>query len=157
MASGPKRQPGRSQTLLQGLEDDLRVGVFDQGDGPYNGDPELIVPNGRSGCFGLYLITPDGVEFIFHHATMKHATTCDCLTKMNPGDTTFQIPAELDDHRLRLMQQRPYRMGPKLAAMVIMKLFLGLEVPEPLCIKQKIENEYVNIETQAEPESNTST
>ncbi|KAI1208285.1 uncharacterized protein F4807DRAFT_462006 [Annulohypoxylon truncatum] len=139
MASSP-RQPSRlSRTPLQGLEDEIKVGVFDQGNVPYNGDPQLIVPNGRSGCYGLYLITPEGVEFIFHHATMKFATTCGCLTKMNPGETTFQLSAALDDYRLRLIRQKQYRIGPKLAAMIVMKLFLGLEIPEPFHARRQTE------------------
>ncbi|KAI1458110.1 hypothetical protein F4805DRAFT_457023 [Annulohypoxylon moriforme] len=149
MAFRPKQLYKRAGTPQERLEDEIRVGVFDQGNVPHNGDPQLIVPNGRSGCYGLYFITPEGVEFIFHHAIMKFATTCGCLTKMKPGESTMQISAELDEHRLRLIRQRPYRLGPKLAAMVIMKLFVGLEVPEVFRMKQDSETVTPDIDPEA--------
>lgn len=139
MAFAPKPPPRPSRKLPRELENELKVGVFDQGDDQYNGDPQLIIANSESGCYGLCHMRPEGTGFIFHHASIAYATTCGCLDKMNPGCMSLQIPAELDLYRVKLITTPPYRMEPKFAAMVVMKLFLGLKVPEQLIMERESE------------------
>ncbi|KAI8631556.1 hypothetical protein F5Y19DRAFT_463266 [Xylariaceae sp. FL1651] len=140
VAIPPKRTgPKPSKYLPKKLEDELRAVVFDAVDGfPSIGEaPKIIIGNGVSGCYGLYYHEPDGTEFIFHHWTMQFATGCKCLVRRMPKDTTTQLPEDLDKLRIRLIRGKdvPFRLEPKLAAMVVMKLFLGLPVPEQLRIQ----------------------
>ncbi|KAI0009593.1 hypothetical protein F4779DRAFT_617488 [Xylariaceae sp. FL0662B] len=127
--------------MYKELEDELRVLVFDFNEAPsrhlaqrsvLSKEPHIIIGNVESGCHGLYFVRPDGTEFVFHHASLKYATQCRCLERGEPGDMTLQLPDYLDYHRLQLIVGRGPRMEPKLAAMVVMKLFLGMDVPEPL-------------------------
>ncbi|KAK5625125.1 hypothetical protein RRF57_000841 [Xylaria bambusicola] len=65
---------------------------------------------------------------------MKYATQCKCLTQAAAGEATHQLPDDLDQYRIRLIQGQgvPYPLEPRLAAMVVMKIYLGMKVPEPL-------------------------
>ncbi|KAI1084235.1 hypothetical protein F5B20DRAFT_593363 [Whalleya microplaca] len=133
--------PQPSRFLAKELEDELRVDVFDFDEPPSkfpfwrpkrSNQPDIIIGNVKSGCHGLYHVRRNGVEFTFHHARMAGATECKCLEPGTPDQATFQIPDYLNYHRLQLMYGRGPRMEHKLAAMVVMKLFLGLDVPAPL-------------------------
>ncbi|KAK7913875.1 hypothetical protein PG985_011578 [Apiospora marii] len=60
---------------------------------------------------------------------------CGCMVRGEPETSTFDIPPRLDEYRLELILgigKSGIKMEPKLAAMVVMKLFLGMEVPEVL-------------------------
>ncbi|KAI0453487.1 hypothetical protein F5B21DRAFT_479468 [Xylaria acuta] len=136
--------PKLSKYLPETLESQLRANVLDAVDdfsalGSNNG-PQLIIGNLNSGCHGTYSHRREGTEFIFHHCKMAYSTQCRCIVRSSSaGETTFQIPQYLDDHRLRLIFGKcddvPWRLEPKLAAMVAMKIFLGMDVPAPLGMK----------------------
>ncbi|KAI1744968.1 hypothetical protein F4680DRAFT_171816 [Xylaria scruposa] len=140
----PRNQAGPkpSKSLPRALEDELRIGVLDAVNNfhPLGGRnaPDLILVNVESGCHGTYSQRPDGVQFVFHHRKMAHSTQCKCIVRSSSAtvQSTFQLPEELDDHRLLLIFGKyhdvPWRLEPKLAAMVAMKIFLGMEVPDPL-------------------------
>ncbi|KAI2610586.1 hypothetical protein GGR54DRAFT_373932 [Hypoxylon sp. NC1633] len=136
MSFAPPQPPKPSKTLSRELEVELRVGVFDQADGS-DDDPQLIIGNIESGCYGLCHIKGAKTTFIFHHVRMSQATKCRCLVRGKLGDKTTQIPDELKAHRDQLTVSGRHQMEPKLAAMVVMKIFLGLQVPEQLRIKQE--------------------
>lgn len=121
----------RSQTLPREVEDQIRVLVFDRGNARKDDSPRLIVGNTETACHGLYYARRHGVEFVFHHRRLRTSPGCHCLIPGESNSTTFQISQELDEHRLRLIGVDEPRMEPELAAMVIMKLFLGIQVPEP--------------------------
>ncbi|OTB09310.1 hypothetical protein M426DRAFT_6588 [Hypoxylon sp. CI-4A] len=151
MAFAPReRPPRRSRLLPKELEDELRVLVFDQGNNTYNGDPDLIIGNPETGCYGLCYLNPNGTKFIFHHVATKYATTCKCLVHGEKGDETFQIPHSLDLQRLRLILIGPIRMEPKLAAMVVMKAFLGMELPEQLRLPRHTRREPQDLQASQE-------
>ncbi|KAI0836353.1 hypothetical protein F5Y06DRAFT_298716 [Hypoxylon sp. FL0890] len=130
MAVSPKPSTRQSQRIPWELEEALRVGVFDRGDKAYNGDPDLTIGNPQSGCFGVCHLAPEGTRFIFHHQSMARAKKCNCFIRGKMGGKTSQIPRELESLRMYLIVLGPYRMEPKFAAMVVMKLFLGLEIPD---------------------------
>ncbi|KAI3318959.1 hypothetical protein HD806DRAFT_539664 [Xylariaceae sp. AK1471] len=138
-STGPKP----SKCLPKKIENELRILVFDAVDEfrPIGGKaPEIIIGNTESGCHGLCFHKPDGTQFVFHHTKMQFATECKCLVPAAPGDgdkMTYQLPQNLDRYRIRLIRGRnvPFRLEPRLAAMVVMKLFLGMAVPEPLRLK----------------------
>ncbi|KAK8850980.1 hypothetical protein PGQ11_013459 [Apiospora arundinis] len=151
LSSGGRYSPARprpSKTLSAELEDDLRVLVFDVGDGAFNGEPTLIVGNPDTNCHAVFWAKPDRTEFVFHHGRMKERadptstleTTnydkeCGCMVRGENETSTFHIPPRLDEYRLELILgigRGGIKMEPKLAAMVVMKLFLGMEVPEVL-------------------------
>lgn len=61
--------------------------------------------------------------------------SCGCMVRGEPETSTYDIPPRLDEYRLELILgigKSGIKMEPKLAAMVVMKLFLGMEVPEVL-------------------------
>ncbi|KAK8075792.1 hypothetical protein PG997_010455 [Apiospora hydei] len=143
--------PGRprpSKTLSRALENELRVLAFDIGDGHFNGEPTLLIANPDSNCHAVFWAKPDRTEIVFHHGRLKEkadptSTTettnddkhCGCMVKGAPGTSTFDIPPRLDEYRLELILgigRSGIKMEPKLAAMVVMKLFLGMEVPKAL-------------------------
>ncbi|KAI1141804.1 hypothetical protein F5Y05DRAFT_423489 [Hypoxylon sp. FL0543] len=127
-----------SERIPWELEEALREGVYDRGDDAYNGEPDLIITNPESGCFGVCHLNPEGTSFIFHHQAMACATTCKCFIRGRTGDTTFQIPRELESFRMQLIVLEPYRMEPKFATMAVMKLFLGLKVPDELIVGKSL-------------------
>ncbi|XXG95706.1 hypothetical protein Hte_001976 [Hypoxylon texense] len=153
MSFGPPKPPRRSRRLPREIEDELIVGVFDSGERVANDIPQLLIGNAESCCHGAYYQRDDGVEFAFHHAKGKYKTTCGCLIKHNPNDETLQLPARLELHRLRLILQGPYKMEPKYAAMVAMKLFLGMEVPEKLRIAPRETTENADPKQQGKQET----
>lgn len=127
----PKLQVKRSKYLSQELEKELRRLVLDAGDGPCGLSPQLIVANPDSYCHGLYYVQPDGVEFMFHHNKIQNYGPCACFIPGEPDSFYSQLPQELDDYRIRLIEgSESIQIEPLFAAMVIMKIFLGLEVPE---------------------------
>jgi hypothetical protein len=121
--------PVSSRTLPKELEDEIRSMVFDKGNGPADKKPQLIIGNRDTGCHGVFYERADGSEFIFYHS-MDHKDPCGCIVKGEPGSSTWQIPQALDDHRIWLIFLSDPCMEPVLAAMVVMKLYLGLHVPE---------------------------
>ncbi|KAJ8111373.1 hypothetical protein ONZ43_g5636 [Nemania bipapillata] len=138
MVSIPRQRTGpkRSKHLPEVIERELRILVLDAVEdsrAPGGEVPQLIIGNPESGCHGTYFHGHDGIEFFFHHCQMKFATECKCIAKDTSGET-YQIPDELDRYRIQLIRGRkvPFRLEPKLAAMVIMKIFLGMHVPEEL-------------------------
>ncbi|KAI4865951.1 hypothetical protein F4820DRAFT_469316 [Hypoxylon rubiginosum] len=156
MAFAPNKPPKRSRRLPREIEDELKVGFFDSGDSSDAVMPQLIIGNGESCCHGVYYQKPDGPEFAFHHAKGVYNTTCGCLIECKPDDETLQLPAELELHRLKLMFRGPYKMEPKFAAMVVMKLFLGMEVPEQLRIQPRETAENAEPEQQGEQKTTES-
>ncbi|KAI6082080.1 hypothetical protein F4821DRAFT_274448 [Hypoxylon rubiginosum] len=137
-----RRPPLRhSKRLPREIEDQLRVLVFDAEDGPYDpAVPQLIIGNPESLCNGLCYISdkgPYGSKFVFRHAASegKYTTECGCIKKYEVDGRSTDIPIKLQIHRLHLMFRHPYRLEPKYAAMVVMKLFLNMPVPEQLQIK----------------------
>ncbi|RYC58902.1 hypothetical protein CHU98_g7300 [Xylaria longipes] len=144
MITIPRKQAGPkpSKYVPESLERQLRTQVLDSVDDRALGgknEPQLIIGNVASGCHGTYTQHFDGVEFIFHHSKMTYATTCKCVSQTAAGEATFQIPKALDDHRVRLIlgtyNDVPWPLEPKLAAIVAMKIFLGMDVPAPLGVK----------------------
>ncbi len=137
--SARRRGPELSKYYLpKAIETELRTRVLDAVEESHpvgdNGAPQIIIGNLNSGCHGTYFHRADGTEFIFHHCKMKYASQCKCIVKAAAGDTTYQIPEDLDEYRIRLIfgKNVPYRLEPKLAGMVAMKIFLGMSVPQPL-------------------------
>ncbi|KAI0446887.1 hypothetical protein F4803DRAFT_546740 [Xylaria telfairii] len=142
MITTPRNRAGPkpSRYLPRAIENELRTQVLDAVDdfrtSREKNSPELILMNIESGCHGTYSHRHDGVVFIFHHC--RTASACKCLVSSSStaGETTYQIPKDLDDHRISLIFGKyphvPWRLEPKLAAMVIMKVFLGIDVPAPL-------------------------
>ncbi|KAI0554369.1 hypothetical protein F4679DRAFT_294445 [Xylaria curta] len=163
----PRNQTGLkpSKWLPRALEDELRIGVLDAVNNfhPLAGrnTPDLILVNVESGCHGTYSQRPNGVQFVFHHCKMAHSTQCRCIVRSATEETTFQIPEELDDHRLLLMFGKyhdvPWCLEPKLAAMVAMKIFLGMEVPEPLGIEAPVRTIELESEEVGKPEKGVDT
>lgn len=141
-------RPRPSRTLSPELEDELRVLVFDVGDGRFNGEPTLVVGNPDTNCHAVFWAKPDRTEFVFHHGRLRERadptstleTTnrdkrCGCVVRGEPETSTLDMPPRLDEYRLELIMgigRGGIKMEPKLAAMVVMKLFLGMEVPEVL-------------------------
>ncbi|KAI1777297.1 hypothetical protein F4818DRAFT_457176 [Hypoxylon cercidicola] len=150
MSFAPNKPSRRSKRLPRELEDQLKDFVFDAGDGPYMGMPQLIIGNAESCCHGVCHIKSGGIEFMFHHAKGKYNTECGCIIKCEPNDETLQLPAELELHRLKLMFRGPYKMEAKFAAIVVMKLFLGIEVPKELRIKPRSTTEDADPQEQGE-------
>ncbi|KAI0534734.1 hypothetical protein GGR58DRAFT_520116 [Xylaria digitata] len=139
MVKIPGKAPGPkpSRHLPKAVERELRIGVLDAVEEFHatgGNSPQIIIGNLESGCHGIYFHRPSGTEFIFHHCKMKYATGCKCIARAAVGETTYQIPPHLDKYRLGFILGRnvPFRLEPKLAAMVVMKIFLGMSVPEPL-------------------------
>ncbi|KAI0160116.1 hypothetical protein GGR57DRAFT_456449 [Xylariaceae sp. FL1272] len=92
--------------------------------------PHIIVLNCHTGCMGqYYLLRSGGAQFIFHHDQQ-----CDCWLGGEPKKPLLQLPEPLDEFRLDLLRGRnvPYRMESRFAAIMVMKLFLGMEVPPEL-------------------------
>ncbi|CAJ2500495.1 Uu.00g033480.m01.CDS01 [Anthostomella pinea] len=126
-----------SKYLPPELENELKVHVFIQEAlaSSYLSGPQLIIGNVDSGCHAVFHENEDGTRFYFHHARMVYGTGCRCIAKGERGDISEQIPAELDSHRIQLiLGEGPsgHRMEPKFSAMVVMKIFLGMDVPEEL-------------------------
>lgn len=129
----PKLQIKRSKYLPFKLEQELRRLVFDAGEGQSGDAPQLIIGNSDSCCHGVYHARSDGVEFIFHHNKLRPHGPCACFVQGEPDTFFFQLPEALDEFRVRLVEgKEPVQMEPLYAAMVIMKLFLGMELPEEL-------------------------
>ncbi|KAI0876169.1 hypothetical protein GGS24DRAFT_452170 [Hypoxylon argillaceum] len=142
MISTPRDRAGpkRSKYLPKAIEDELRILVLDCVDdfGALGGKaPQIIIGNPESGCHGTYFQRRDGTEFIFHHCKMKFAMQCKCTVQAANGATTYQIPDDLDRYRVRLIRGEnvPFRLEPNLAAMVTMKIVLGMSLPEVLKMK----------------------
>ncbi|KAK7986986.1 hypothetical protein PG996_006406 [Apiospora saccharicola] len=154
-------RPRLSKTLPRDVEEELRVLCFDMGDGAFNGAATLIVGNPDTNCHAVFWAKPDRTEFVFHHGRLKEKSSdpnksfssscsdtssmssgydntdkcCGCMVRGEPETSTFDIPPRLDEYRLELILgigKSGIKMEPKLAAMVVMKLFLGMEVPEVL-------------------------
>ncbi|GAP85010.1 hypothetical protein SAMD00023353_3900460 [Rosellinia necatrix] len=139
-----------SKILPREMEKELRTLVIDPQDAPavvWDGEaPRLTLVNPDSGCAGIMLRREDGDEFVFYHriartapsptTTTAAAAPCGCFASGVYGDVTRQLPQHLDAHRLELMlgEKVRYRLSSQLAAMVALKLFLGMDVPEPLRI-----------------------
>ncbi|KAF2964143.1 hypothetical protein GQX73_g9434 [Xylaria multiplex] len=139
MAQIPRKDPGPkpSKYLPQAIERELRTSVLDAIEHFHTIEdeaPHIIIGNRESGCHGVYFHRSSGTEFIFHHCKMAHATECKCIARAAAGETTYQIPPDLDNYRLRLILGKnvPFRLEPKLAGMVAMKIFLGMSVPQTL-------------------------
>lgn len=130
----PKDEIKRSKYLPKKLENELRGLVIDAGQARNHDDPQLIVMNPDTCCHGVYHVGRRGVEFFFHHNKWggKHRP-CECFVKGGPSSPTLRLPPELDAYRIRLIEGRePIRMEPLYAAMVIMKIFLGMKLPEEI-------------------------
>ncbi|KAI0516932.1 hypothetical protein F5B22DRAFT_646277 [Xylaria bambusicola] len=133
-----RRGPFPSKYLPFALESELRQGVCDavKDFRPPAGNtaPQIIIGNPESGCHGTYFRSRHGTQFIFNHCKMKHVTQCNCRMKEAVGEATLRLPDDLDEYRIRLIQGQdvPYPLEPRLAAMVVMKIFLGMKVPAPL-------------------------
>ncbi|KAI1129779.1 hypothetical protein F5Y10DRAFT_263840 [Nemania abortiva] len=85
---------------------------------------------------------------------MRFTNGCNCLVQTARREMTHQIPSYLDEYRVRLIlgDNVPFQLEPKFAAMVVMKIFLGLEVPEQLRIETAAETNdpKMNLEKQGE-------
>ena len=130
----PKDEIKRSKYLSKQLENELRGLVIDAGPGRRDADePQLIVMNPDSCCHGAYHVGRRGVEFFFHHDKWGKHRPCACFVKGGPKNPTLRLPPELDAYRIRLIEgHEPIRMEPLYAAMVIMKIFLGMDLPEEI-------------------------
>ncbi|KAI0116530.1 hypothetical protein GGR51DRAFT_555554 [Nemania sp. FL0031] len=152
VAIGRKTQgPKPSKYLPKNIEDELRHLVLDgvEDSPPVGGDaPQLIIPNVETGCHGTYFQRGDGVEFYFHHKVGQ----CQCMVLGTHEVTTYQIPRLLDDYRIQLIRGRgfPFRVEPKLAAIVVMKTFMGLHVPEELRIFAEADDLEIDLATREE-------
>lgn len=131
----PKQRLERSKHLSSTLENELRTLVFDSGkieEG--NRDRlQLIIGNAQTCCQGFYYVGPEGVEFEFHHNKMIPHQPCACFVRGKPDTSFWQLPQELNEYRVRLIEGgEPVQMEPLFAAMAVMKVFLGMELPEEL-------------------------
>ena len=65
---------------------------------------------------------------------MKYATQCRCIDQTSEGGKASPLPEDLNQYRIRLIKGHalPYPLEPKLAAMIVMKIFLGMRIPEML-------------------------
>ncbi|KAI0139064.1 hypothetical protein F4776DRAFT_617921 [Hypoxylon sp. NC0597] len=132
MDSSPKPMVRQSKMLPWAMENELREGVFEKGDGSSNEDPDLIIKNPQSGCFGVCHLAPEGTSFVFYHESMANVEACTCYIGPERGPV-FEIPRRVVPLRMRLMGIiGPCRMELKYAAIIIMKLFLGIKVPDEL-------------------------
>ncbi|KAI2631271.1 hypothetical protein GGS21DRAFT_524095 [Xylaria nigripes] len=130
--------PKPSKYIPKDMENELRVLVMDAVEGfpiPIANFPQLIIGNVESGCHGVYLYNP--TKFAFHHCKMECATQCKCVVQDTHVESTYRLPADLEEYRQCLINGTnvPFRLESKLAAMVVMKIFLGMVVPEPLRMK----------------------
>ncbi|KAH9883855.1 hypothetical protein F4778DRAFT_615633 [Xylariomycetidae sp. FL2044] len=140
--SAYSRLPRPSRFLSRALEDALRVGVFDQEPTGPNDDPMMIIPNGGSGCHAIMYERADGIELVFHHQEMVYASGCRCVVRGAKGAPTLDLPEDLDLHRVGLIfgiNRDKVQMESRLAAMVVMKVFLGLDVPEVMKMSPSVE------------------
>ena len=123
----------RSKYLPQKVEDELRTLVIDAGNVGHSDEPLLIIANPDTSCHGTYHVGEQGVEFFFHHNKRKAHDPCACLVEGGPRKPTLELPPELDEFRIDLIEGREsMRMEPLYAAMVIMKIFLGMELPKEI-------------------------
>ncbi|KAI0206685.1 hypothetical protein F4808DRAFT_466669 [Astrocystis sublimbata] len=140
-----KRGPKPSKKLPKDIEDELRTDVFDAVDDHVsntNPAPQLIIANPETGCHGTCSQHGEITQFIFNHGKLAHSRQCKCMSSSANGEATVLLPRMLDHHRFRLVEGEyddVPALEPKLAAMVVMKLFLGMEVPGPLGLKLRLE------------------
>jgi hypothetical protein len=125
----------RSKVLPREIEAELRVDVLDGGFVSRDDNPQVIITNHATGCRGHYYPnrTQDGQKmFVFWHSQMvDDAIKCDCIIKSEPGSAmTWVIPEVLDKWRTWLVTE--LNLESKFVAMVVVKLYLGMYVPEPL-------------------------
>ncbi|ORY59748.1 uncharacterized protein BCR38DRAFT_412741 [Pseudomassariella vexata] len=125
------------------LQQLLEVGVVILEDGQVpNNSPQFILPDLESGCRGLFFVKLDKTaEF-----RINHGGRCACLVKGKKDEVTPRLTPELSAHRGRLVRGEIEGM-PKLksrtAAMVVMKILMGMEVPEGFRIRDTRGNESI--------------
>lgn len=125
----------QSRVLPKEIEAELRVDVLDGGFIPRDGNPQIIIVNQKTGCRGHYYPKGSGGEeekkFVFWHDRNQTTAECACLVKSAADtDLTWEVPDELENWRLWLITE--LHLEPKFVAMVLIKLYLGMYVPEPL-------------------------
>ncbi|KAI1769364.1 hypothetical protein GGR53DRAFT_461524 [Hypoxylon sp. FL1150] len=160
MSFGPRRQPLKhSKRLKRDIEDELRVLVFDAEEDPTDRKvQQLIIGNPVSLCNGFAYISGEGphdTTFVFHHAVGegRYTVQCGCIKKHEADERTTELPLKLQLHRLKLMFRPPYKLEAKYAAMVVMKLYLNMPVPEELQIKAEEKAEDASHEKLEEQEA----
>ncbi|KAI1813677.1 hypothetical protein GGS20DRAFT_552395 [Poronia punctata] len=134
-------QPRRQSQLPEEIEDVLRDHVLEAVGESDGITPTLIIGNVDSGCHGMYYYGPRGRKFVFHHCKMQNATSCKCIAD------TAELPEYLEKYRARLIRGRAvtFRLAPRLAAMVVMKSFLGMSIPEPLLLADTVMGEMSSV------------
>jgi hypothetical protein len=123
-----------SRVLTEEEDVEVRESVFDCGL-DFNlddGKPQIIIGNRHTGCRADYYPrrgnTPP--RFVFFHGFNMFSTMCGCITKGDPKTITHDVPPELLEHGIMLVTERG--LETKIASIIMMKLFLGLYIPESL-------------------------
>ncbi|KAH6661318.1 hypothetical protein BKA67DRAFT_654438 [Truncatella angustata] len=136
--AGPNaiRDGVRPSNVLSKEDDGLvQYEVFDCGHAyiPQEGMPQVFIGNKYTGCRAEYFPRRgrQPAKFLFYHGYDPSVTAaCGCLTKSQPKTITCDLPRALAEHGVGLVSQK--RLETKMASIVVMKLFLGLYVPESL-------------------------
>ncbi|ETS75727.1 hypothetical protein PFICI_12671 [Pestalotiopsis fici W106-1] len=129
----PERDGIRASKVLSKEDDaEVRDGIFDRGydHDPKDGLPQVMIGNSHTGCQGSYFPRANGraARITFRHGSLKRATKCGCLVKSGPGAFTDDLPKELVEHGVKLVAEQ--KLETKFASIIMMKLYLGLYVPE---------------------------
>jgi hypothetical protein len=139
--------PVRSRRLSPEVEDELRIDVMDGQVKTSDTVPKLIIGNDATGCHAVMYNRAAGMAFAFHHGKMQFATECRCLIRHPAeGDEDAEKEwRELSAEAEALMTTLQCHMEGKFAAMVLIKLVLGMKVPEslrPETLGAKLQVEY---------------
>ena len=99
-------------------------------------DPKKSSYSGSSSkSFSSSTSSSSSSSILSDHTADNRDKSCGCMVRGAPETSTLDIPPRLDEYRLELILgigKSGIKMEPKLAAMVVMKLFLGMEVPAVL-------------------------
>ncbi|KAI0022447.1 hypothetical protein F4780DRAFT_197974 [Xylariomycetidae sp. FL0641] len=164
MSLAPKNKGLVPSSLLPAeLVKEIRDMVIEKTEGRRGaaGDPDIIVGNQFSACQGVCYLRAAGPVFHFTHRVANYPTLCSCLVKGNRGEEVVQLPEILDLHRhgLVLGVGRLPKMESRFAAIVVMKMFLGLDVPDVVGTRREYlvrvanQNEGEGAEAQSESKS----
>jgi hypothetical protein len=98
----------------------------------------IYIRNPASGCSGTFwVLSSQGEEGVFRFVhNSQDASACQCIIRRAGEEVTTPtgLPDYMDIYRLDILLGRsvPYRLEPMLAAMAVLKIYLGIEVPRVL-------------------------
>ncbi|OTA79662.1 hypothetical protein M434DRAFT_38254 [Hypoxylon sp. CO27-5] len=123
--------PGKESPskMAYDMENKLRADVFetDNNSSHEDPDPDIILDNPQSGCFGVCRLTDEGTNFVFYHESVVDAKGCVCSIRPKEG-----VLSRVQPLRMRLMAIPGIcQMELRYAAIIIMKLFLGIKIRDP--------------------------